>query len=118
MNEMVHTDIVDISDDSKNFNIFWVLCRVSEYDMKIFVNLWNHHTIASTFLLICSKILIKRNLTCLYLLETRLFALRVCSKHVIDNRVTHFTGKTYFSKFNPAGTVRYFDINSTFITYK
>ena len=115
---MVHTDIVDISDDSKNFYMSWVLCQVSNYGIKIFVNVWNHHTIASMFLLICSKILIKRNPTGLYLLETRLFALRVCSKYVIDNRVIDFTWKTHFSKFNPGGTERYFDINPTLITYK
>ena len=71
MNEMVHTDIVDISDDSKKFYVSWVLCQVSEYGIKIFVNSWNHHTITSTFLLICSKTLIKRDPTCLYLFETR-----------------------------------------------
>ena len=87
MNEMVHTDIVDISDDSTKFCVSWVLCRVSEYGLKMFVNSWNHHTIPSTFLLICSKILIKQNPTCLFVFETRLFVLRVCSKYVIDNGV-------------------------------
>ena len=118
MNEMVHTDIVDISDDSTKFCVSWVLCRVSEYGLKMFVNSWNHHTIPSTFLLICSKILIKQNPSCLFVFETRLFVLRVCSKYVIDNGVPHFTRKTCFSKFNPAGTERSFDINPTFITYK
>ena len=84
MNEMVHTDIVDISDDLTKFCVSWVLCRVSEYCLKMFVNSWNLHTIPSTFLLICSKILIKQNPTCLFAFETRLFVLRVCSKYVID----------------------------------
>ena len=114
MNKMVHTDIVDISDDSTTFCVSWVLCRVSDYDLKIFANSWNHHTIPSTFLLICSKILIKQNPTCLFVFETRLFVLRVCSKYVIDNGVPHFKRKTCFSKFNPADTERSFDINLTF----
>ena len=84
MNEMVHTDIVDISDDLTKFCVSWVLCRVSEYCLKMFVNSWNLHTIPSTFSLICSKILIKQNPTCLFAFETRLFVLRVCSKYVID----------------------------------
>ena len=37
--------------------------------LKMFVNSWNHHTIPITFLLICSKILIKRNPTCLFVFE-------------------------------------------------
>ena len=118
MNEMVHTDTLDISDDSTKFCVSRVLCRVSEYGLKMFVNSWNHHTIPSTFLLICSKILIKQNPTCPFAFETRLFVLRVCSKYVIDNGVPHFTRKTCFSKFNPAGTERYFDINRTSVTYK
>ena len=118
MNEMVHTDIVDISDDSTKFCVSWVLCRVSEYGLKMFVNSWNHHTIPSTFLLICSKILIKQNPSCLFVFETRLFVLRVCSKYVIDNGVPQFTRKTCFSKFNPAGNERSFDINPTFVKYK
>ena len=40
MNEMVHTDIADISDDSTKFCVSWVSCR-----LKIFVNSRNHHTI-------------------------------------------------------------------------
>ena len=102
MNEMVHTDIADIFDDSTKFCVSWVLCRVPEHGLKMFVNSWNHHTIPSKFLLICSKILIKRNPTCLFVFETRLFVLRVCSKYVIDNGVPQFTRKTCFSKFNPA----------------
>ena len=61
VNEMVRTDIVDISDDSTKFYVSWVLCQVSEYGLHMFVNSWNHHTIPSTFFLICSKILIKQN---------------------------------------------------------
>ena len=38
INEMVHADIVDNSDDSRKFCVTWVLCRVSEYDHKMFVN--------------------------------------------------------------------------------
>ena len=114
MNELVHTDTLDISDDSTKFYI----SRVSEYDLKMFVNSWNHHTTPSTFLLICSKILIKQDPTCLFLFETRLFVLCVCSKYDIDNGVPHFTQKTCFLKFNPAGTERSFDINPTSITYK
>ena len=56
MNEMGHTDIVDVSDDSTKFCVSRVMCRVSEYGLKIFVNTWNHHTMPSTLLLICSKI--------------------------------------------------------------
>ena len=69
MNEMVHTDIVDISDDSTKFCVSWVLCRVSEYGLKMFVNSWNHHPIPSTLLLICSKILIIQNPNCLFVFE-------------------------------------------------
>ena len=118
MNEMVHTDIAYISDDSTKFCVSWVLCRVLEYVLNMFVNSWNHDTIPSTCLLICSKMLFKRNPTCLFVFKTRLFVLRVCSKYVIDNGVPHFTRKTYFSKFNPAVTERSFDIHPTFLTYK
>ena len=118
MNEMVHTDIVDISDDSTKFCVSWVLCRVSELGLKILVNSWNHHTIPSTSLLICSKILITRNPTCLLVFETRLLVLRFCSQCVIDNGVPGFTQKICFSNFNPAGIERSFDFNPTFITYK
>ena len=114
MNEMIHTDIVDISDDSTKFCISWVLSQVSEYGRKMFVNSWNH-TIPSTFLLICR---IQQNSTCLFVFETRFFVLRVCSKYVIGNGVPQFTRKTCFSKFNPAGNERSFDINPTFVTYK
>ena len=118
MNEMVHTNVVDISDDSTKFCVSWVLCRVSEYGLRIFVNSWNYHTIPSTFLLICSKILIKRNPTCLFVFETRLFVLRFCSQYVIDNEVPRLTRKICFSNFKPAVTERSFDMNPTFIKYK
>ena len=94
MNEMVHTDTLDISDDSTKFCVSRVLCRVSEYGLKMFGNSWNHHTTPSTFLLICSKILIKQNATCLFVFERRLFVLRVSSKYDINNGVPHFTQKT------------------------
>ena len=58
---------------------------VSEYRLKRFVISGYKHTIPRTFLLICSKILIKRNLTSLFVFETRWFVLRVCSKYVIGN---------------------------------
>ena len=118
MNEMVHADIVDMFDDSTQFSVSWVLCRVSEYGLKMFVNSWNHHTISSTFLLICSKISIKRNPTYLFVFETELFVLRFCSQYVIDNGVPRFTRKSCFSNFNPAGTERYSDITPTSITSK
>ena len=70
MNEMVHTDIVDISDDSTKFCVSWVLYRVSEYGLKMFVNSWNRRTSPNTFLLICTKILIKQNPSCLFVFET------------------------------------------------
>ena len=117
MNEMVHTDIVDISDDSTKFCVSWVLCRVSEYGLKMFVNSWNHHTIPSTFLLICSKILIKQNPTCLFVFETRLFVLRFAASMSLIMEF-HTSRKTCFSKFNPTGTERSFDIYPTLITYK
>ena len=60
-NEMVHSDIVDISDDSTKLCVSWVLYRNPEYGFKIFVNSWNHHAIPSMFLLVCSEMLIKRN---------------------------------------------------------
>ena len=75
MNEMVHADIVDISDDSTKFCVSWVLCRVSESGLKMFVNLWNHHTLQSTFLLVCSEMLIKRNPTYLFVFEMKFFLL-------------------------------------------
>ena len=118
MNEMVHVDIVDISDDSTKFCVSWVLCRVLEYSLKMFVNSWNHHTIPSTFSLICSKISIKRNPTYLFVFETKLFVLRFCIQDVIDNGVPRFTRKICFSKFNPAGVERYSDINPMSITPK
>ena len=118
MNEMVHTDIVDISDDSTKFCVSWVLCSLSEYGLQIFVNSWNHHTIPSRFLRICNKILIKRNVTSPFVFEARLFVLRFCSQCVIDNGVPGFTRKLCFSNFNPAGIERSFDINPTFTTYK
>ena len=102
MNEMVHTVIVDISDDSTKFCVAWVLCWVSQYGLKTFVNSWNHHTIPSTFLLICRKILIKRNPTSLLVFETKFFVLHFCTQCVTDNGVLGFTRKTCFSKFNPA----------------
>ena len=62
----------------------------------MFVNSWNHHTVPSTFLLICSKILIKWNSTYLFVFETRLFVLHFCSQHVIDNGVPRFAQKICF----------------------
>ena len=118
MNEMVHADIIDISDGSMQFCVSWVLCRVSEYGLDMFVNSWNHHTTPSTFLFICTKILIKRNPTFLFVFETKLLVLRFCSQYVIDNRVLRFTWKICFSNFNPADIERSSDINPTSILSK
>ena len=49
MNEMVHADIVNISDDSTKFCVSWILCLVVEYDIKMFVDSWNHHSIPSRY---------------------------------------------------------------------
>ena len=87
---MVHTDIVDISDDSTKFCVSWVLCRVLEYGLKMFVNSWSHHTIPSAFLLIGSKISIKRNPN-LYLKRGCLFYVFVASMSL----TMEFQGETY-----------------------
>ena len=91
MNEMVHADIVDIFDDSTQFSVSWVLCRVLEYGLKMFVNSWNHHTIPSTFLPICSKISIKRNPTYLFVFETKLFVLHFAASIslIMEFRASH-----------------------------
>ena len=90
MNEMAHADIVDMFDDSTQFSVSWVLCRVSEYGLKMFVNSWNHHTIPSTVLLICSKISIKRNLIYLCLKRSCLFYVFAASMLLImEFRASH-----------------------------
>ena len=57
-NEMVHADI---SDDWTQFCVYWVLFRVSKHLPKRFLNSWNHRSIPSKFLLVCSEVLFKRN---------------------------------------------------------
>jgi len=47
MNELVQSDTIDMSDDTTKFSVSWVLCRLSEYGLRIFVESWNHHSIPS-----------------------------------------------------------------------
>ena len=60
INEMVHADIVDISDDSTKLCVSWILCQVSEYHLNMFVNSWTHYTIPSMLLFVDNEMLIKR----------------------------------------------------------
>lgn len=76
------------------------------------------YLILSTYLLICSKMLIKQNPTYLFVLETKLFLFNFCNQYVIDNGVLHFTRKISFSNFNPADIERSSDINLSYITSK